>query len=396
MAGPVLRRRGKLYELRVAARAFAAGRARRRAAATAAPEPDLAALERLRELLATDDRVRDARLVELPAHRPPWTATGIALDAGDQVSTFATGRTFLSQALDIWVGPHFQLWFRVGARAPVFRGTRATHTFTAATGGPLELASYFPGEWSTKDGGLATDPAVYRRAKGALHVVVVRWVAGTDVVAAVQDLAAADTTDLLAAEAQRPAALVPPPPSWRHTWILGDSEVFTPAPHDGPDAIGCHTHADVAIVQHDVDVPLTDTTLLRWRWRIDELPSQLPEDTLATHDYLSIALEFDDGQDLTWHWSSSLPVEHAYRCPIPTWHDRETHVVVRSGTDRLGEWLDEERPVRRDYANAIGEPPQRIVRVWLIAVSLFQRGTGKGAFAGIELVDGEDHTAVGP
>jgi hypothetical protein len=49
---------------------------------------------------------------------------------------------------------------------------------------------------------------------------------------------------------------------------------------------------------------------------LEELPSQRPEDRLTSHDYLSIAAEFDDGQDLTYFWSSSLPVG-AFRCPIP-------------------------------------------------------------------------------
>jgi hypothetical protein len=39
-----------------------------------------------------------------------------------------------------------------------------------------------------------------------------------------------------------------------------------------------------------------------------------------------------------------------------------------------------------DYRRAVGHPPARIVRVWLIAVSLFQRHSGESQFADIELV----------
>ena len=53
------------------------------------------------------------------------------------------------------------------------------------------------------------------------------------------------------------------------------------------------------------------------------------------HDYLSIALEFDDGQDLTWFWSCALPEGFSYRCPLDHWRHRETHVVVRTGTANL-------------------------------------------------------------
>ena len=57
---------------------------------------------------------------------------------------------------------------------------------------------------------------------------------------------------------------------------------------------------------------------------------------MLTHDYLSVALEFDDGQDLTWYWSSALPLGFAYRCPLKHWRHRETHVVARTGAADLG------------------------------------------------------------
>jgi hypothetical protein len=68
--------------------------------------------------------------------------------------------------------------------------------------------------------------------------------------------------------------------------------------------------------------------------------------------------------------------------------------VVRdltSGTEQLGRWVAEDRPVQEDYRRAIGDPPARIVRIWLIAVAIFQRGTGSAQFADIELV-GDDGT----
>ena len=77
-------------------------------------------------------------------------------------------------------------------------------------------------------------------------------------------------------------------------------------------------------------------TTLRWSWRVDQLPIDLAEDTLPSHDYVSIAAEFDDGQDLTYYWSAALPEGTVYRCPIPTWASRETHVVVRSGRGHAG------------------------------------------------------------
>jgi hypothetical protein len=117
---------------------------------------------------------------------------------------------------------------------------------------------------------------------------------------------------------------------------------------------------------------------------MEELPSKTREDTLPTHDYLSIAAEFDNGQDMTCFWSSELPVDTGFRCPIPSWAARETHVVARSGLGGLGQWFDEERDVYADYVANIGSPvPGNIVRVWLIAVSLFQHSDGRCQYAGV-------------
>jgi hypothetical protein len=80
----------------------------------------------------------------------------------------------------------------------------------------------------------------------------------------------------------------------------------------------------------------------------------------------------------------------AYRCPLEHWRHRETHIVARSGAADLGRWIDEERCVLTDHQVAIGgRAPARVVRAWLISVSCFQMGVGRGEFGGIELVDGD-------
>jgi hypothetical protein len=62
--------------------------------------------------------------------------------------------------------------------------------------------------------------------------------------------------------------------------------------------------------------------------------------------------------------------------------------VVRNGADGLGQWFEETRPIAADYRAAVGEPPARIVGVWLIAVSLFRRGRARATFADIRVSDG--------
>jgi hypothetical protein len=107
-------------------------------------------------------------------------------------------------------------------------------------------------------------------------------------------------------------------------------------------------------------------------------------------------LEFDDGQDLTWHWSSALPEGFAYRCPFDYWRKLETHIVVRTGHNDLGNWVDEERGVLADHRAAIGgRAPARVVNAWLIGVSFVQGGRARAEFRNIELVDGDTVLRIG-
>lgn len=339
------------------------------------------------------DLLAEHRWVELDATRPPWSESGLELAAGDAVTWFAAGRVHLSRALDIWVPPSFQLWARVAPSGSVLRGTRDTHTFHAATAGPLHLASYFPGEWSTPHGELAQGTADYRKVSGGLTVLLLKWRQGVDPVAALLASVQRGTAPAaVTAECARLADTVTAPEGWDYLWYLGPGEIYragrTP---DGQASLCCDTHGDVGILRHAVALPLAPGTFLDWQWRVDSLPASLREDSLPSHDYLSIAVEFDDGQDLTYYWSSALPVGTVYRCPLPTWKDKETHVVVRSGTADLGRWLDERRDVHEDYRRCIGGAARSVVRVWLIANSLFQRGHGRCEYSAIEFQQPNGH-----
>lgn len=226
---------------------------------------------------------------------------------------------------------------------------------------------------------------------GRLTAVVARWAFGADPRAALAAVAGEDPSGLCAAEAARIADPPRPPPGWEHHPALRPAEAYTGSEH----GVAADVRDAVAIVRRTAEAPLTPTLRLRWSWRLDELPSRLPEDTALTHDYLSVALEFNDGRDLSWHWSCSLPEGFAYRCPLDHWRHRESHVVVRSGAADLGRWVDEERPVLADHRAAIGGPaPTRVVRAWLISVSLFQGREGRGEFGRVELLDGNETVRI--
>ncbi|MFA6164660.1 MAG: DUF3047 domain-containing protein [Methylobacter sp.] len=338
-----------------------------------------------------EDVIYEHRFFELPSDQKPWFDTGLDVEAGDSLTSFAAGKTRFKD-LPITLEPNFQLWFRIGQDGEIFRGTRDSHSFTAEQSGRLYLASYFPGEWADKTGELATPDEVYDMVTGNLALLLIRWQG--DTLDGLKCLANhGDVNNLIAMEIDRLVSPVITPQGWDYLWFAGPAEIYqsctVPAKTS---AICCHTHNDVGLLQKTVSLSLKPNTRLRLSWKMDVLPSSVREDTLPTHDYLSIAVEFDNGQDITYYWSAELPPETSYRCPIPTWTARETHVVIRSGPQGLGEWLNEERDIYQDYINAIGGTmPGNIVKVWLIALSLFQHKEGACQYADISfLANGQE------
>lgn len=334
------------------------------------------------------NHVAEAKWLSVAGSAPPWTATGIELAAGERFSVLAGGRLVMSEELRLWFRPALYLWRRVGETGAIFKAPRDTATHTAVRAGQLYLA-VAPAHWSTRDGDWEGSDGEYTGLPGAFHALVIRW-AGDPLEGLRALLADAPDDPLLCAEIERlERGPVEPPPGWEYLWFLGDSESFSAATREGRHVICAHADDDAAILRKPVSLALTPETRLRWRWKLDRLPSRVAEDQLPTHDYLSIALEFDNGQDLTWYWSSALPPETSFRCPLPWWDWHETHLVVRSGADGLGRWHAEERRVQADYRRAVGEPPARIVAVWLIAVSVFSHSQGLAEFADIALADAD-------
>jgi hypothetical protein len=329
-------------------------------------------------------------VVDLAATEPPWMDTGLAVERGDTVTIIRDGRISLGDS-PLWLPAGFNVWARIGGRGPLQRGTRPSHTFVAAHDGQLELGNCQPAEWSDPDGTITDDPGVYALMTGGSCILAIRWAPGTDVGACLQMLADQETAEhgassFFGGEVER-LATEPgrAPEGWEHLWYVGPSEVFTRT----EDRLVCTSLGDAAIIWRDAAVDLTAESTLSWDWKMDALPSTQPEDAFETHDYLSLAVEFDDGQDLTYHWSAALEVETTYRCPLPHWSERETHLVVRSGPVGLGQWQHQSRQVLADHQRAIGgPPPARIIKVWLIALTCMQRREGRGEYRSISLRDG--------
>lgn len=354
-------------------------------------------------------QIANHKFISLPANRIPWTATGIVLKKDDGVSTFASGRVWRSRLLDLWLRPQFALWFKVGINGCVFNSSWHSNTFTATEEGELYVANQFPGQFGEPDGGrLATPLSVYGKAEGRFELLIIAWKARANVSEILEKVdvdGSAKTPSLVSQALERIKRDAHPsvPEDWRLLWFLGTSSIYSLVQHNSQPCMHCKPYQNVGILQKDLEPPLpfSKNTRVSWDWIISSLPSRLREDLTFSHDYLSIAFEFENGRDLTYTWSWELPKDFGYWCPLPAWADREYHIVIRSGTEELGQWLHEDRDLYSDYVKFVEEGderspaiPQQTVRVWFIAGNRWQRFDGEMSVKQIRITQGEESTQI--
>lgn len=335
---------------------------------------DLIARAKSQELLAY-------RVFELGSGDMPWKDLGLKPAKGQAVTFLLGGRLWLARDLDLWVEPGTAFHARSRGQRPIYNPMSNTGTMVAAHDGPIEIARSLA-EWRSEDGELWTPEDAYKQVEANIYGVALAWRGGA-LKGLKSLLAHGDVGGVIAAEVARIESPRRLPPGWHNLYMLGGGPVIFNDLGNGQ--ISCQSHKNAGILQRPVSIELKPDTKLNWRWIIEELPSLHPENEFATHDYLSIGAEFDDGQDLTYIWSQGLPTGTAFRCPFPRWTPVETHMAIRSGATGLGAWQGEERDLYADYNDHIGGPAKSIVRIWLLGVTVIQRRQGSCRFADIQI-----------
>ncbi|MBG0810964.1 DUF3047 domain-containing protein [Methylosinus sp. H3A] len=311
----------------------------------------------------------------------PWIDLGLAAAKGQQVSFLVAGRMWIARPYDLWFAPGLVLHARTRGKRPMYSPGVDTGTMTAAHDGPLEIARS-AAQFSDEDGSLWTPEAEYRKQEVEIVGVALLWKG--DAAAGLSSLAAhGDVGGLIAAEIARLKRGRKLPEGWNNLFSLGGgAEIFG---REANGEIVCESAASASIIERPLPLSFATRPKLGWRWKIDQLPSARAEDAPPFHDYLSIGVKFEDGQDLTYFWSAGLPTGKVFRCPLAGWSAVETHMVVDSGAAGLGQWRELERDVAADYAAHIGGPAKAISHIWLLAVTPFQRRRGACRYADIRV-----------
>lgn len=351
-----------------------------------APTDDtLVALAALLERGACE-AVRAQRYLEMPAQRPPWQGTGLRLRRGDCYTLLASGRIHWSaRHPHLHGGPGFHLWARINPGGHIVDLVGDAGSFVADSDGELQLGIYL-GMWRSPQGDLDTQASAYARLEGGLATLALVW--REDAQRGLAALEALMPCPAARSELARLRAPTPRPPGCPTSTRPARATSSASAAPTRRRASVCTRRTPQGILRKPVSLGIGPDTRLTWRWRLDEHPSRVAENSTRSHDYVSVALEFDDGRDLSWIWSSTLAPGLTFACPVPAWSARETHRVLRSGLAACGQWLEEDCAVAAEVAASLPSPPARIVAVWLICVATFQHGTARASFEALALHDG--------
>ena len=309
----------------------------------------------------------------------PWSQTLGTIKAGQSVTFFLSGRWWILKEKDYWVEPGVAFYARISG-GTMYNPARNTGTMLADRSGTLEIARSI-GQFKNAKGELFPSEDLYKATEGLIEGVAIIWQENV-IDGLVQLSARGDVDGLLLAEINRLHYQQLLPAGWSYMYMFGNSGIF----NEGRNGeLQCISHKNVGILQYAIEAPLTDDLTLDWKWIVDKLPSSVAEDQMLSHDYLSIAVEFDDGKDITYMWSAELPEGTVFQCPLPRWTKCETHVVQRSGTKLLGKPINESRNVYKDYHNYIKGTAENVTRIWLIANTVFMRGAGRCTYSDILL-----------
>jgi hypothetical protein len=329
-------------------------------------------------------------LVVLDNAMAGWVSTGLTVDAGDSLALFGTG-TWITQGITF--EPRHLLWYRISDQGPAVNFSANQEIFSADRAGELfvtlrPLGVYWSDERGTYPAGFSQLPAIPL----AINVAAVRLSGAVE--PSLQKMAD-DGHDQAALALQTLSTRRVLPEGFDYLSYVGRSNVWAADTAEGEPGIHAQTSDDFGIVKKVLDIPLTPDTEISFDWRYDAVPALGPETAAQFHDYLSIAIEFDNGQDLTWMWSKELEAESHFGCPLEWWDSRETHYVLQSGSEGLGNWHSHTRNILTDYEASIDLPaPERIVGVWFIANSLFGRQPAVASFAEVIISSEQGETAI--
>ncbi len=137
----------------------------------------------------------------------------------------------------------------------------------------------------------------------------------------------------------------------------------------------------------DISVDVTQFPYLSWAWRVDQLPPkgdvrQKDTDDQAAQLYVVFPRfpAMVRSQIIGYVWDSTAPGGTVLNSPT---NRMAKIIVLRSGTERLGQWVLESRNVLEDFRRLFGDPPPKVGKLSLLINSQNTKSSAESWFAGL-------------
>ena len=180
------------------------------------------------------------------------------------------------------------------------------------------------------------------------------------------------------------------PSYWQHKTFAGrEPTEYKPVWHAGRPALRAHSHGGNSMLRSDLRMAPPALGRLSFSWFTQSLLTDAIAGVRGQDDAsMRVVLSFDGNRDrlsardhllselsmlvageplpyatLMYIWDPKLPVGTIVSNPHT---DRIRMMVIESGADRLGQWVDHVRDVRQDYRMAFGEAPGPLIGVGLV------------------------------
>ena len=113
----------------------------------------------------------------------------------------------------------------------------------------------------------------------------------------------------------------------------------------------------------------SESPYLHWRWRADILPAGGMENEKKKADsgagvYVVFKGPFRLNPILKYVWSATLPRGNITESPS---NSQTKIIVLESGTENLGKWIQEVVNVNEDYTRIFHDPPPDIVAIGILS-----------------------------
>ena len=179
------------------------------------------------------------------------------------------------------------------------------------------------------------------------------------------------------------------PKGWKLRIWQGEPDIKV-LKENGKNIIRLRSKVASISIYKDIKLDLQKFPLLKWRWKVTKLPKDADarvnnKDDQAAGVYVIFPRfpSMINSQLLAYVWETSVPVGTVLRNRRnPMVH----YIVVRSGNNRLNEWITEERNVMEDYKKVFGKTPPMVGGVSLLIDTDDTHSQAESYFSKIEFL----------